>query len=118
MIIDDIVILRFYLPYRFWARLVGYGCSYNFADIDVKITRVMIRYTEDKKQLCDWCDSCYARRRLDGADGAGDDQQQALLTTITKGQGDDQSTTTQLIIIPQCLLQLPVVLPDEWQQFV
>ena len=71
MITDDIVILRL-CPYRFCSNSRTYGCSYNFAEyaIDVKdYTRVMIRYAEDKKeQLCDWCDSCYARRRLDDAD--------------------------------------------------
>jgi hypothetical protein len=76
MITDDIVILRL-CPYRFCSTTRMYGCSYNFAEyaIDVKdYTRVMIRYAEDKKeQLCDWCDSCYARRRLDDAD---EDQQQ------------------------------------------
>jgi hypothetical protein len=79
MITDDIVILRL-CPYRFCSSTRTYGCSYNFAEyaIDVKdYTRVMIRYAEDKKdQLCDWCDSCYARRRLDDADEAGDDQEQ------------------------------------------
>lgn len=76
MITDDIVILRL-CPYRFCSSSRTYGCSYNFAEyaIDVKdYTRVMIRYAEDKEeQLCDWCDSCYARRRLDDA---GDDQEQ------------------------------------------
>lgn len=79
MITDDIVILRL-CPYRFCSSSRTYGCSYNFAEyaIDVKdYTRVMIRYAEDKtEELCDWCDSCYARRRLDDADEAGDDQQQ------------------------------------------
>ena len=92
MITDDIVILRL-CPYRFCSSSRTYGCSYNFAEyaIDVKdYTRVMIRYAEDKKeQLCDWCDSCYARRRLDDADEDGDDQEQD--SQDDQEQNDDQN---------------------------
>ena len=81
MITDDIVILRL-CPYRFCSTSKQFGCNYNYAEYAIDLSdyiRVMIRYTEDRKQqLCNWCDSCYSRRRLDQEDyqendAAGDD---------------------------------------------
>jgi hypothetical protein len=68
MVTDDIVILRL-CPYRFCTGSRMFGCHYNYAEYAIDLSdyiKVMIRYKYDKMtQLCSWCDSCYARRKLE-----------------------------------------------------
>ena len=80
MVTDDIVILRL-CPYRFCSASRTFGCHYNFAEYAISLSdyiRIMIRYKYDQRsQLCDWCESCYARRKLGGQnnDDGGYNQQ-------------------------------------------
>lgn len=77
MVTDDIVILRL-CPYRFCSGSRMFGCHYNYAEYAIDLSdyiRVMIRYKYDKMtQLCNWCDSCYARRKLEDGDANGDEE--------------------------------------------
>ena len=102
MVTDDIVILRL-CPYRFCTASRTFGCHYNFAEYAISLTdyiRIMIRYKDDQKtQLCEWCESCYARRRkLDNGEnqnygyqqGNNDDQQNANAgNDDANGNGND-----------------------------
>jgi hypothetical protein len=91
MITDDIVILRL-CPYRFCSSSRTFGCHYNYAEFAVGLTdyvRVMLRYKIDKQeQLCDWCDSCYARRHLDDADENADGEGDADDAENGEDEGD------------------------------
>jgi hypothetical protein len=83
MVTDDIAILRL-CPYRFCSSSKTFGCHYNYAEYAIGLTdyvRIMLRYKLDKEeQLCDWCDGCYARRKLEqaGDDYAGNDGGQVV----------------------------------------
>lgn len=88
MVRNDVVILRL-CPQRSCSSSRTFGCHYNYAEYAIDLgdyVRIMLRYRMDRnEQLCDWCDSCYARRQLEeDADGdeaeAGDDAAAANAT--------------------------------------
>lgn len=79
MVLDDIVILRL-CPSSSCSSSDSYGCYNNFAEYAISVgdyIRVMLRYKMDQEeQLCEWCNECIGRRRLDGEDNNNQDQGQ------------------------------------------
>jgi hypothetical protein len=100
MVTEDLVVLRL-CPYRFCSSSISFGCHYNFADYVIGLSdyiRIMIRHKADKQgQLCEWCQSCYGRRKLgeddqqeDGEDGEDGNNEEDGQNNDEEGDGQQQ----------------------------
>lgn len=94
LVTDDIVILRL-CPSSSCSSNRKFGCSSNYAEYAVSISdyvRIMLRHKIDKKeQLCNWCNACAGRRRLEGDQGEDrDDENQNEDRDDNEQDGDEQ----------------------------